>query len=103
MHYRVYILSCMFTVKRKSDPFEKTPKAAGVGSVGGKTRKCLPLSAVGGYYTNLPPRRSCLRKCKATSGFLSGRKQLSRNILERFELECVPGRVQEEHGCLLAG
>src|SRR5258708_10397093 len=35
--------------------------------------------------------------------FLSGRKQLSCNILERFELECVPGRIQEEHGCLRQG
>ncbi len=38
----------------------------------------------------------------ALSGFtLLGRKQLPFNIIERFELECIAGRVKEKHRCLL--
>src|SRR5271168_3597517 len=25
------------------------------------------------------------------------------NVLERLELECIPGGIQEEHGCLFTG
>src|ERR1700691_688775 len=57
-------------------------------------RAALPLP-----YRSLSPHRARGNRHLA-SGF-SGRKQLSINILERLELKRIPGRIKEEHGCLL--